>query len=271
MKTITTITFVFFFLLSCLLTGCVTKSDLPIVSSIIDFSGDSTCVLNVGYDDNDRIINVGNTPVSYRRNEVIVGEMKNIEGYGDLFGAVFHLKRNKVVSSEASCMEKVKNQWMKVTKKSTYTYSNDTITVKNSFYKPGTDVLLKTGRQVYSFLPDGRISQIDFEDTYFGKRKAIMEYKYNLSCLNNVNLQVYAMPLNGLDNYFSLLLNLMDLPKLNTLPEIVYLVNPADDEKRVFYNYYRMDGEVLSRLEVMENYENLVSRVEFYYKKEKVR
>ncbi len=266
MKTITAIISVFFFFLSCFLSGCSSKPDSPTVYSIVDFSGDSTCVLNFGYDTNRRIIRIGHTPVSYEKKKVVVGEMNNIPGYGNLFGVVFHMKNNRVVSSQASCVEIIKGRWVKVDKKSSYTYSDDTITIESSSYEPGTKFLLKTNIQIYSFLPDGRISEIDFEDTDFGRRKAIMEYKNNLKCLNNLNLQVYSMPLNGLDDYLSLLLNLMDLPELNALPDIVHFSDPVAGEEKVFQNYYRMDGEVLSRMEVMEDYENLISRVEFFYK-----
>lgn len=250
-------------LLTILLSNC--NTDAPSrITRINDFFGEEVIPLQIRYDHKDRPISLGETPISYSGNLVEIGEIDNLPGYGHIYGIVYQMKNDKVIYCEANLDEKFSEGWRKVTKKSSYTYTDNIITIKSTSYAPGSNELLKTYLEIREYDKDGRLNKATVKDNSPISGTYCYRYNSNIRYEANLNLQAYTYCTNGADDMLAYLLNLYDVRNPYSLPSEMTFEGVNGKIHQMTDNYI-FDGDRITRLDVIQDYEMLSAKITLEY------
>lgn len=247
--------------------SCSDNSSVPCLTKIIDMSTEETMDIELTYDSRGQMITFGPTSISYKRNKIIAKNSKEMLGYGRFYTIEFTLDGGKVVSSESHCNENIHGQFVEVNKINNYSYSNNKITVESKSYDFKSKKLLKSSHEVREIGEDGKMIKVIQADSYHGDGVILYKYDANLACKANVNLQAFTYSATGLDELLVYLLNLTKIPRVNVLPEEVHYTY-ANEPTHLYNENCSMDGDRLTKLEIMLNYKTLITRMNFEYMKE---
>lgn len=252
-----------------LVVGCGDSSSVPCVIEITDVASDDSLPIKLSYDRKGRLVSFAEATVSYEKNKIIVDGLKEMLGYGNFFTMTFNLDDGRVVSSEAHCKELLFGKMTEVNKKSTYSYTDNKIIVDSKSFDFKSNKLLKTFREVRELSDDGKLVKMISVDSDCGSSVSLYKYDSNITCSANINLQAFTFPANGMDQLFIYLLNLVKIPQINVLPDEINYTYP-DGSTHLYNENCCLDGDRLTRLEIMMNYEILIARLNFEYSKSNI-
>lgn len=246
--------------------GCGKSGEKVCLSKVTDLKGNGNHVWNLEYDASRRLVKYGNTPISYGKNQITVGEMdwESKEEY--MYHATFHVKENGTLESEARCRLKVKDEMVDARKKSSYRETPDTLFVNSNYYMEGVENPVRQVETKYAFDTHNRLT--DVISTYSdegGNHKCHCYYEYNANIHydSNLNMQAFVVEREGLDTFFYLLLNLGNRKTQRALPEhIRHCVNQG---KAVYVadGLYNLEGYTPTKAEVISLQSELKARYEF--------
>lgn len=246
--------------------GCWKSGEKVCLSKVTDMKGNGNHVWNLEYDASRRLVRYGNTPISYGKNQITVGEM-DWEPRGEhMYGATFHLNKNGTLESESRCQLKVKDEMVDAWKKTSYRETPDTLFVNSNYYMEGVENPVRQVEAKYAFDTHNRLTDVicTYSDEG-GNHKCHCYYEYNANIHydSNLNLQAFVVEREGLDTFFYLLLNLGNRKTQRALPEhIRHCVNQG---KAVYVadGLYNLEGYTPTKAEVISLQSELKARYEF--------
>ena len=228
-------------------------------------SDEETVSLDLAYDPKGRLIRLENTTFSYGDNKIEIKSENAILGYNRFYTIDFELKKGRIASSTSHCEEKILGKLTEVQKITTFTYSENKILVESKSLDFKTNKLLKNRREVRELGEDGKLVKVVYHNSERGDGTALYKYDSNLTCSANLNMQAFSYSANGLDDLLIYLLNLIEIPRVNVLPDEVNYTYP-NGVTHLYNENCCLDDDRLTKLEVMLNYEILISRLNFNYK-----
>lgn len=250
--------------------GCKESAEKPLVVQVTDLTGDEEVVSDLVYDNDDRIISYGNTPIAYESGRVTVGEMV-CQGTGTrLHSAVFKLVKGKAKESRARCMLKIGCDVHEADKATIYEYEADTLCIRSDYHAVDDHRFLRHTCGKYIYDKDGNLKEVimDYREADDSVSNCHTYYSYDahIGYQSNLNLLAYVMDREGLDSFFYFLLNLGPVKNNTLLPnDIGYCLNHGSDEYNVHANY-RLENESPVRIEVLRDCTKLLSRIDLVYK-----
>ena len=247
-----------------LLSSC-DANRVPRVSKISDrFNGEVT-PFQINYDYRNRPISLGNTSISYNDKKITIGEMSYLPGYGHIYGITYEMKGERVINCKANLEEKIEGKQTKVTKETSYTYTNYSITIISNSYKPGTDNLIKSYNEIRMYDKDGRLNKSIIRDSKKGSYIFKYSYDSNIHFEANLNLQAYAYCTHGADDMFAYLLNLYDTPNRSSLPDRMSFQNPTSGKIHQLVENYTFKGDRLVQMDIMQDNDVLAAKISLEY------
>lgn len=248
------------------LDSCWHSNEKVCLTKVTDLKGDGKHVWDLEYDASRRLVKYGNTPISYGKNQITVGEMDWGSRGDHMYQATFHLNKNGTLESESRCRLKVKDEMVDAWKKTSYRETPDTLFVNSNYYMEGVENPVRQVEAKYAFDTHNRL--IDVISTYSdegGSHRCHCFYEYNANIHydSNLNLQAFVVEREGLDTFFYLLLNLGNRKTQGALPEhIRHCVNQG---KAVYVadGLYCLEGDIPTRAEVISLQAELKARLEF--------
>ena len=248
------------------LNGCWQSSEKVCLTKVTDMKGDGKHVWNLAYDASRRLVRYGDTPISYGKNQITVGEMW-WDSKGDyMYHATFHLNGNGTHESEARCRLMVKGDWVDAWKKTSYRETTDTLFVLSDYYVEGMGNPIRQVEAKYVFDANNLLTDIIsiYADGGGNHRcHCFYEYHANIHYDSNLNLQAFLVEREGLDTFFYLLLNLGNRKIQGALPEhIRHCVNQGK-ATYVADGLYRLEGYTPTNAEVISLQSELKARYEF--------
>lgn len=257
--------FLFFICLSGVFAvSCSDYSPTPRLDEITDLSSEETVSLKLAYDSKGRLTQLGAAAISYENDHIEITCNDSILGYGLYHTIVFKLEKGRIVSSESRFQTKINRKMAEVNKINHYTYARKQIIVDSKYYDSKNNRLLKNLHEVRELGEDGKMVKVVYSDTERGGGVASYKYDSNLACNANLNMQAFSYPANGLDDLLVYLLNLIDIPRINVLPDEVNHTY-TNGVTHLYNENCCLDDDRLTKLEVMLNYEILISRLNFKY------
>lgn len=259
---------VLFVVITCLFgvfaVGCSDRTPVSRLDEIIDLSSEETVSLELAYDSKGRLTRLGAADIFYEKDKIEIMCSDAILGYGRFYKIVFNLEKGRIVSSESHCLKRIFDKMMELNKINTYKYTDNRIIVDSEFYDFKENRLLKKEREVRELGQDGKMVKVVYSDSEKGGGVALYKYDSNLACNANLNMQAFSYSANGLDDLMVYLLNLIKIPRTNVLPDEVNYTYPSG-VIHLYNENCRLDDDRLTKLEVMLNYEILISRLNFKY------
>lgn len=244
--------------------SCSDNNPVNRLDEITDLSSEETVSLKLAYDSKGRLTRLGAAAISYGNDKIEIKCKDSILGYGLYNTIVFKLEKGRIVSSESQCQAKIDRKIVEVNKINNYSYTRNQIIVKSKYYDSKDNRLLKNIHEVRELGEDGKMVKVIYSDTERGGGVALYKYDSNLACNANLNMQAFSYPANGLDDLMVYLLNLIDIPRVNVLPDEVNHTY-TNGVTHLYNENCCLDDDRLTRLEVMLNYEILISRLNFKY------
>ena len=250
-----------------LLHSCVEYPTNTWVEEVKNMTLEITEEWNLEYDYKGRLIRYGNVPIQYAKNRIDIGTMDSDGKKEKMYSAVFLFSEEKGWYSE--CRIRMDSIVSDVVKRTEYFVKGDTL-VMNSVYQNIKDSsFVRNSLNQYVYDTKGRLIDVIYHIVNMKGEKtachSFFDYKCNIGCESNLNLQAYWIDCIDWDTFFFFLLNLCPHEGNKALPNgIRHCVNHG----KAMYEadgLYRLDGERLVRMEIVSNDVKLKARYEFAY------
>lgn len=260
-------------LLSALLvvcSGCKKNVEEWRVAKVTDLTGEEEVVSDIVYDNDGRVVQYGETPITYEGDKVVIGEMNCAKTESKLCSVTFKMVKGKAKESKTHCVFKLGADTCEANKTTIYEYGADTICVQSDYRAVADNRFLREVCGKYVFDGTGKLKEVitttreanDSTSTCY----TYYNYDSHIGYQANLNIQAYVVNRDGLDSFFYFLLNLGDFRKNTLLPnDIGYCVSHGSNTYNVHANY-RLDNESPTGIEVLYDYTKLLSRFELSYK-----
>lgn len=250
--------------------GCKESTGESLITTITDLTGDEEVVAGIVYDDDNRIISYGDTPIAYEGDKVTVGEMDCLETGARLCSVTFKMVKGKAKESKARCLLKVGAEEYEANKTTVYEYGGDTLCIRSDYHALADNRFLRHACGKYIYDKKGTLKEVMM--TYREANDSVStchtyyNYDNHISYEANLNLQAYVIDRDGLDSFFYFLLNLGQHRNNVLLPnDIGYCMNHGLETYNVHANY-RLEDESPVRIEVLYEYAKLLSRIDLAYR-----
>ena len=248
------------------LDGCWGAEEKVCLTKVTDLKGERKHEWNLEYDDARRLVKYGDTPISYGKDEITIGEMDWKSKGERMYRATFRMKKKGVHESESQCLWMVNGESVDARKMTTFRDTPDTLFVVSSYYVEGIDNPIRRVEAKYVYDDRNRLTEIISAYSDGGEDRkchCFYEYNANIHYDSNLNLQAFLVDREGLDTFFYLLLNLGNRKTNVALPEhIRHCVNQGK-AMYVADGLYRLEGDYPSKAEVISMQTELKARFEF--------
>lgn len=248
--------------------ACSGTDESTYLTKVVDMKGDFMQVWNLKYDDNDRLIEYGDTPIGYEFGKITVGGME--WGYKKecVHDVVFHLTNGKVNKSETHCLLDVNGETVEALKKNYYKCVNDTLHIDSYFYVKDEFGPVQRVEASYIYDDMNRLSEIlsvyyDKNGEEFDACHCYYGYDANISYVSNLNLLAFVVDREGLDTFFYLLLNLSGRKMNSSLPDQIRHCVNRGEATYTADGLYRLAGYLPVKAEVVSLNTELKARFEF--------
>lgn len=256
---------------SCLaffLSACKEPTTSSCLTKVVDLKGDLMEVWDLKYDEDDRLVEYGDTPIEYGKGRITVGGME--WGYrGEcMHDVTYFLTHGKVNRSETHCLLKHEGEMVEAWKKTYYKSAEDTLYIVSHYYVQDAIGPVKSMEATYIYDEENRLSEIlsvyyDAKGEEYDACHCYYGYDANICYVSNLNLLAFVVDREGLDTFFYLLLNLSGRKLNGSLPnQIRHCVNRGEATYTAD-GLYRLAGYTPTKAEVVSLRSELKARFEF--------
>lgn len=224
---------------------------------------------NLKYDYRGRLVQYGDTPISYRFNRVDIGSIQACGSDGKMYSATYRLSDKETISCESYYEQMIDSVQTEICKFTDYEWKEDTLVMTSVYRRAKDGEWLRNTTAWYLYDDENRLMEV-FTSCSDDEHEDISCHSYycyekNIRNRVNLNMQAYIVDREDWDTFFFFLLNMSGREKTQALPNSIRHCVRHGKATHMSECLYRLNDYCPVFMEIITDEVQVKARYEFKY------